>query len=133
MDIAANQIIRNRIFTAHFIRALAALLDNTTLLISSPDFDTKIAYEFQNSLLLVVESVSSNQKVLINLSEPIITYLLPVLMSKVMINTNDLQLPPALAFEASESRFLCLKIMTDILIPLLNEEAIYNKNATNDG
>ena len=49
------------------------------------------------------------------------------------MNTNDLQLPLALANVASESRFLCLKIMTDILIPLLNEEAIYNKNQNTDG
>lgn len=65
IDLSANQIIRNRIFTPLFIRSLAALLDNTTLLISSPEFDAKIAYEFQNNLLLVAESVSSNQKVLL--------------------------------------------------------------------
>lgn len=89
IDLSANQVIRNRIFTPLFIRALTALLDNTTLLISSQDFDAKIAYEFQNNLLLVAESLSSNQKVLLNLHEPLVSHLLPVLISKVKINPND--------------------------------------------
>lgn len=46
LDLTANQIIRSRIFTPLFIRALTALIDNTTLLISSQDYDAKIAYEF---------------------------------------------------------------------------------------
>jgi hypothetical protein len=32
-----------------------------------------------------------------------------------------------MSLEARESRFLALKIMTDVLIPLLNEDQIYNK------
>lgn len=76
---------------------------------------------------MVAESLSSNQKVLLNLHEPIITYLLPVLVSKVRINPSDMQLSTSLSLEARESRFLSLKIMTDVLIPILNEDHIYNK------
>lgn len=36
-----------------------------------------------------------------------------------------------LAVQASESRFMCLKILTDMLIQLLNEDTIYNP-AKND-
>jgi hypothetical protein len=32
--------------TKEFIRALAALLDNTSLLVSTVDLETKLAYEF---------------------------------------------------------------------------------------
>ena len=67
---------------------------------------------------------------LINLNESIIAYLLPVLVSKVRINPNDMQLSNSLSLEARESRFLALKIITDVLIPLLNEDQIYNKVQT---
>ena len=54
--------------------------------------------------------------------EVIINYLLPVLLSKVVndqsisINSNQLQA------QARESRFLSLKIMTDILVYFLGED-----------
>ena len=69
--------------TSNFIRALSALLDNTSLLISSTEISTQVAFEFQNTLLMVVESIANNQKVLLNLHESMITYLVPVLISKV--------------------------------------------------
>ena len=66
-----------------FIRALSTLLDNTTLLIglscnpnkstAQPQDEgqisygsnlTSIAYEFQYTLLLIAESISTNQKVM---------------------------------------------------------------------
>ena len=84
-----------------FIRALSTLLDNTTLLIglscnpnkatAQPQDEgqvsygsnlTSIAYEFQYTLLLIAESISTNQKVILQMHEAIISFLLPVLLSK---------------------------------------------------
>lgn len=73
--------------TSSLIRALACLLDNSTLLLAS-DYETQMAFEFQNTLLMVVESIASNQKVLINLHDPIVTFLLPVLMSKALLQED---------------------------------------------
>lgn len=69
--------------TGSLIRALASLLDNASLLIASQDYDTLMAFEFQNILAMIIESIVSNHKVVISLHEPIINYLLPVLYSKV--------------------------------------------------
>lgn len=60
IDLHTNQIIRSRIMTSNFIRALSALLDNTSLLISSTEISTQVAFEFQNTLLMVVESIANN-------------------------------------------------------------------------
>lgn len=51
-------------------------------------------------------------------------------MSKVLLPEDLLQSTDQ-ASSASESRFLCLKILTDILIHLLNEDSIYSP-ARND-
>lgn len=76
-----------------FIRALSTLLDNTTLLIGVHDIHFEIGnelaligFEFQNTLLLIAESIQSNQKVLLHMHDAIINYLLPVLLSKVSID-----------------------------------------------
>ena len=70
--------------TNFFVRALATLLDNASLLVASNEFDTATAFEFQSTLLLIVESMANTPKILINLHDSSITYLLPVLMSKVL-------------------------------------------------
>ena len=72
-----------------FIRALSSLLDNTTLLMTSSDPELEqIGYEFQQALYLVAENISSNQKVLLHMHEPILSYLLPVLLSKLKIKSS---------------------------------------------
>lgn len=94
LDLQTNQIVRNRMLNLPFIRALSALLDNTTMLLDAQEsghFDKEaslqaIGFEFQNTLLLISESVQSNQKVLMHMHEAVITYLLPVLLSKVSID-----------------------------------------------
>jgi len=45
-------------------------------------------------------------------------------MSKVQPQEDQLQTD--LASTASESRFLCLKLMTDVLVTLLSDETVYN-------
>ena len=61
--------------------AIACLLDNLTLLIGSQECE--VAFDFQNSLLVIVESISNNPKILLALHEPVIKNLLPVLIAKV--------------------------------------------------
>lgn len=58
--------------------------------------------------------------------EAIIQFLLPVLLSKVIPPEDQMMQSASQAQSCSESRFLSLKIMTDILIHLLNEETIYS-------
>lgn len=123
VDLITNQFVRSKVFSPNFIKAVACLLDNTTLLIAQPDFDTEAAFQFQNNLLLIVESISNNQKLLMQLHEPIVKSLLPILISKVQ---EDFVEQASVARTASESRFLCLKILTDILLQILSEESIYN-------
>jgi hypothetical protein len=90
-----------------FVRSLSVLLDNVNILIqnsidsSSKGNDgnffnldtpqpsqkntrvTEIALEFQYTLLLIAESISTNQKVILQMNDAIISFLLPVLLSKV--------------------------------------------------
>ena len=82
LDLQTNQLIRNRMLNYPFIRSLSVLLDNVTTLIhnsseqnnefSGAASDTKtnassqstrmtdIALEFQYTLLLIAESISTN-------------------------------------------------------------------------
>jgi len=55
--------------------------------------------------------------------ESIVTYLLPVLLSKVNIDISSTD--SSLLAQASESRFVSLKILTDILVYLIGEDAVY--------
>jgi len=57
--------------------------------------------------------------------DAIITFLLPVLLAKVKQPTMSFAPGSALARDENESRFLCLKIINDTLITLLNEDSIY--------
>jgi hypothetical protein len=100
LDLQTNQIIRNKMLNNNFIRALSALLDNTNA-------NSEQIQEFQNTLLLVAESIASNHKILVSSNQAVTAYLIPVLLSKVnSVGAED------------ETRFLSLKIMTDILITL---------------
>ena len=69
-------------------------------------------------MLLIVESISSNQKILMQLAEPIITVLLPVLLLKTKnYSLEALGSPGAsLGSASADIRFLSLKIFTDIVI-----------------
>ena len=138
-----------------FIRSLSSLLDNTTVLIGtsanaaqppSPSQAanatngnqdvsnggytvgsslTAISYEFQSTLLFIAESISTNHKVIVQMHDAIITFLLPVLLAKVKQPTMNYAPGSPLALHEDESRFLCLKIINDTLVTLLNEESIY--------
>jgi hypothetical protein len=55
--------------------------------------------------------------------EAVITYLLPVLLSKVSIDPSAQQFSNhQLLAQANESRFVALKILTDILVYLISDE-----------
>jgi len=99
LDLQTNQLIRNRMLNYPFIRSLSALMDNTSVLVgvscttagginSSQDGQssgsplTAIAFEFQRNLFFIAESISTNQKVILQMHDAIITFLLPVLLAK---------------------------------------------------
>ena len=125
LDLQANQVIRQRMLNYPFIRALSVLLDNSSLLTISEKAGDKersdLNFEFQNTLLLLAESVSSNHKIVIQMNEVIITYLLPVLLSKI----KNLAYADSNNVKASETRFLSLKILIDITVQLLNDDSVY--------
>jgi hypothetical protein len=57
--------------------------------------------------------MSSNQKILLQMNEPILTFMLPVLLSKIKSDSADI-------------RFLSLKIFTDIIIQYVHDDTIYD-------
>ena len=65
--------------------------------------------------------------------DAIITFLLPVLLAKVKQPSMNFAIGSALARDENESRFLCLKIINDTLVTLLNEESIYIPHFNGDG
>lgn len=79
------------------------------------------AEDFLNALLLIVEHISSNSKLLMQLSEPLITLILPVLLQK----TRG-------AGEGADIRFLSLKIFTDLVIQMLNDDQVYEPLKDNE-
>ncbi len=95
--------------TSYFIRALASLLDHGSQLTNALD-DNTLPNKFQQTILLLVESIGSNQKSILNLHESIVSYLMPVLLAKINEDHPD-------------QKYLCLKIMTDILVQLLDDRS----------
>jgi hypothetical protein len=75
LDLMQAQCVKMRIVTPGFIKALATLIDA-----SSEGAQFGGGEEFTRALLLIVESISSNQKLLLQLSESIIAILLPSLL-----------------------------------------------------
>ena len=60
--------------------------------------------------------------------EAVVSFLLPVLLSKAGGQSFNFAPQSQLAAQESESRFLALKIITDMLILLLSEDSIYMPN-----
>ena len=73
--------------------------------------------EFQRVLILILESLSSNPKALSANAEVLFSNLLPELL---MQQRNP----------SSQTRFMCLKIFSDILITMLTDDAIYDPNSS---
>ena len=57
--------------------------------------------------------------------DAIISFLLPVLLAKVKQPSLNFAPGSTMGLHEEESRFLCLKIINDTLLTLLNEESIY--------
>lgn len=96
LDLLGPTVVRNRILNYPFIKSIATLIDNCDV------YSFQGAEEFLNPLLLICENISSNQKALLSMSDPILSFLLPVLLSKIKSESADI-------------RFLSLKIFTDII------------------
>lgn len=58
--------------------------------------------EFINIILAIMENITGNLKILLNYALPIIRYMMPVLISKLTTDANDV-------------KFMALKIITDIM------------------
>ena len=107
LDLQSAQIVKSRIVKPEFIRSIATLIDNCDI------YSFQGAEEFLHALLLINENLSSNQKILMQMNEPILNHLLRVLLSKIKSESADI-------------RFLSLKIFTDIIIQYLNDDSIYD-------
>ena len=75
--------------------------------------------------MFIAESISTNQKVILQMHDAIISFLLPVLLAKVKQPSLNFAPGSTMGLHEEESRFLCLKIINDTLLTLLNEESIY--------
>jgi hypothetical protein len=103
LDLINTNVLKSRIINTSFLKTISNFIENC-------EVDSfKGSEEFVNALLLIVESMSGNSKVLISMNESILQTLLPVLISK-------------LKSESADIRFLSLKIFTDIIIQYLKEE-----------
>jgi len=105
--LATSHLMKSRIVNDNFLEVISKLLNNC----ESTMFQG--ADEFLNAVLAIVESISSNQKILFNNSIPILQHILPVLMNKLRSECNDV-------------KFLSLKIFTDITIQYINDESIFD-------
>jgi serine/threonine-protein kinase ULK4 len=90
-----------------YIVSLAALI-RSGLSESQPSNE-----EFQRVLILILESLSSNPKALSSNAEVIFNNLLPELLVQ---QRNSI----------SQTRFMCLKVFSDILITMLTDESVYD-------
>jgi hypothetical protein len=122
LDLMQAQCVKARIVNYGFIRCIATLIDNCQL---QEGYTFAGAEEFLNALLLIVESISSNQKLLLQLAEPIITLILPVLLQKTRGES-------ASGFITADIRFLSLKIFTDIVSQYLNDDTVYDPAKDNE-
>lgn len=107
LDLQQAQIVKSRIVKYEFIRNIATLIDSCDI------YSFQGAEEFLHALLLINENLSSNQKILLQMNEPILNYMLKVLLAKIKSESADI-------------RFLSLKIFTDIIIQYLNDDSIYD-------
>ena len=64
--------------------------------------------------------------------DAIISFLLPVLLAKVKQPSMNFAPGSSYAHNENESKFLCLKVINDTLITLLNEESIYIPHFSGD-
>lgn len=90
LDLLQAQCVKARIVNYGFIRSIATLIDNVNCGGGGSEQPNSFqgAEEFLNALLLIVESISSSQKILLQMSDPIITVMLPVLLMKTRGNNN---------------------------------------------
>ena len=112
LGLQSTNTIKARLVSVPFLRSIATLLDNCDVY-SFPGAD-----EFINALFLVVESVSSNIKVLLAFPDPILTYLTPALISKLRSDSTNV-------------RFVALKIFTDLVTTYLNDSSMYGGSEDN--
>lgn len=104
LDLQINPLIRSRLLSTPMIQGLANIIDVCDV----NSFHG--AKQFLNALLILSETLSTNYKGLVILSQPILTMLVPVLFNKF---TNS---------ESNEIRFLSFKIYTDIMCQYISDE-----------
>jgi len=103
--------IKARFPYKNYIVSLAALI-RSGLSESQPANE-----EFQRVLILILESLSSNPKALSANAEVLFSHLLPELLAQ---QRNSI----------SQTRFMCLKIFSDILITMLTDDSIYDPGSS---
>jgi len=113
LDLMNSQIFRSRIISLEFIKIVSKLLET----VDGATFTG--VDEFLNSLLLIIECMSSVHKCLFKGHEPILQYLLPKLLKN-------------LDHKSTNFRFLSLKIFADIATQYLSESTVYDVSGGND-
>ena len=102
-ELIATQSMKSLLINHRFIQLISHLIEYSEI----KPFPGQT--EFKEALLLIVEGMSTNSKILIQFHEPIMKSLLPALLSKIESKSAD-------------TRCLTLKIFTDIILQYLNEE-----------
>ena len=112
LDLMNSQIFKSRIISTDFIVITSKLME----LMEKATFTG--CEEFLNTLLLIVECLSSVHKCLFEGHELILQYLLPKLLN-------------LLDHESTNFRFLSLKVFADIATQYLSEASIYDVSGGN--
>jgi len=106
-----SSILRGKIVTNSFLLTIFGIYDY------SEGLKDSINEHFRTVVFMIFESLSSNHKLLVAHNEVVLQVLFPSLLSK-------------LASENADTRFNSLKLLTDIMIQYLNEDAVYDVAGT---
>ena len=113
-DLLKSQLFKNKIISKEVIILIGFILANSG---SIDDDDTK--KELKTYTLQILEQICRNQKVTLTFNKTIVDHILPCLITK--IQNSD-----------QETKFNCLKALTDLITKYLSDDKIYDADGTQD-
>eukprot|EP00743_Colponemidia_sp_Colp-15_P010085 GILK01011076.1.p1 GENE.GILK01011076.1~~GILK01011076.1.p1 ORF type:complete len:1302 (+),score=266.67 GILK01011076.1:471-3908(+) len=111
LHLLTNSSFKSKIVSAQLVKHVSVFLEQAEKSSFSAQPESK------RVLLLIVESISQNATALLSQYDSFVQFLLPTLLSLLHSDSGD-------------TRFLCLKMFTDILIQFLNDPNVYEPTAT---
>lgn len=113
-NLLKSQLFKNKVISKEVIILIGYILENTG---SVDDDNTK--KEIKTFSLQILEQICNNQKVTLTFNKTIVDHILPTLITK--IQDSD-----------QETKFNCLKALTDLIIKYLSDDKIYDADGTQE-